>query len=524
MELKEFEEQLTELETRVDRLRALYENWFRGYEKTEPRVARKDVERRVYGLRKELPRNTALRFRYHQLYQRYTTLASYWQRTARQIEEGTFRLQLQRFRRKKDREHERVEERASVEGEGDEAAQNEGDDIRSRPLSYELDLDESLNVDDLLNDLEMDAVAKAVDTPGRHSEPPPPMAAKATFGKPKRRASEPPKRGVVPLRSESSRPSRPPPAQDRPGKREPFFDDEHELPTGLHLSLEEPPRNPGKSTATASAPQRFEPPGPPPGFPARSPQLPSTPRNTQIGTRVPLPEQAQLGSVANAPAAPSAPNGRLPRSTLAGAPPVPPPAPGLPSSAGVAGGSLPGRSLPDVPAPPPNIAPSAARPAPSAPEASALRPAPSAPNGAPPARPAVPAPGVAGARPGPPPPPPAAASRPGVPPPRPAPSQSSGTIVGRPPPSSPLAGAAKPSAPNGMHAKSGDLNDQQMRKIYSEYAEARRKNNEGEVRYESLVGSIQKMMPDLQKKHAGKQIDFEIVVKDGRVGLKPKAT
>jgi endoglucanase len=31
----------------------------------------------------------ALRFRYFQLYQRFTTLANYWQRTARQIEEGT---------------------------------------------------------------------------------------------------------------------------------------------------------------------------------------------------------------------------------------------------------------------------------------------------------------------------------------------------------------------------------------------------------------------------------------------------
>ena len=67
MEAQEFELVLNDLETRVDRLRALYENWFRGYEKTEPQVARKDVERRVYGLRKELPRNTALRFRYHQL-------------------------------------------------------------------------------------------------------------------------------------------------------------------------------------------------------------------------------------------------------------------------------------------------------------------------------------------------------------------------------------------------------------------------------------------------------------------------
>lgn len=63
-----------------------------------------------------------------------------------------------------------------------------------------------------------------------------------------------------------------------------------------------------------------------------------------------------------------------------------------------------------------------------------------------------------------------------------------------------------------------------MQRIYEEYASARRRNNEADVRYETVVNSIQKMLPDLEKKHAGKRIDFEVVLKDGRVGLKPKAT
>lgn len=100
-------------------------------------------------------------------------------------------------------------------------------------------------------------------------------------------------------------------------------------------------------------------------------------------------------------------------------------------------------------------------------------------------------------------------------PPRPSGAQSGSTIVGRPPTASPLAGAPRPEA---------QLEDQKLRRLYQQYADARRKNNEGEVRYEALVGSIQRMLPDLQKKHAGKQIDFEVVVKDGRVGLKPKPT
>jgi CRISPR/Cas system CSM-associated protein Csm2 small subunit len=68
------------------------------------------------------------------------------------------------------------------------------------------------------------------------------------------------------------------------------------------------------------------------------------------------------------------------------------------------------------------------------------------------------------------------------------------------------------------------LSEQRLRRLYDEYAAARRKNNEGDVRYETLASSIQKMLPDLSKKHQGKQIDFEVVLKDGRVGLKPKAT
>ena len=120
MEPKEFEELLSEVETRVDRLRALYENWFRGYEKLEPQTARKDVERRLYQLRKDLPRNTGLRFRYNMLFQRYTTMTSYWQRTAKQIEEGTYRPQLQRLRRK----HERQKELAALAREKPEGARD----------------------------------------------------------------------------------------------------------------------------------------------------------------------------------------------------------------------------------------------------------------------------------------------------------------------------------------------------------------------------------------------------------------
>jgi hypothetical protein len=91
LEQSEIEAHVEELETRVDRLRSLYEQYFMGIEKIEPGVAKKDVERRFQVLRREQIRNTALRFRFQMVVQRYNTYQSYWIRVCRQIEEGTYK-------------------------------------------------------------------------------------------------------------------------------------------------------------------------------------------------------------------------------------------------------------------------------------------------------------------------------------------------------------------------------------------------------------------------------------------------
>jgi hypothetical protein len=98
VESVEFEALLNDVETRLDRLKVLYEQWFQGMERLEPQIPRKEVERRMVLLRKEQPRNTALRFRFQTLIQRYTTLQTYWVRVARQIEEGTYRRDLLKAR------------------------------------------------------------------------------------------------------------------------------------------------------------------------------------------------------------------------------------------------------------------------------------------------------------------------------------------------------------------------------------------------------------------------------------------
>lgn len=96
MDQREIEIAIGELEERVDRLRVLYEQYFLGFEKLEPTVPRKDVDRRFALLRKENIRNTALRFRFNVVTQKYNTYAMHWTRICRQIEEGTFKRHVRR--------------------------------------------------------------------------------------------------------------------------------------------------------------------------------------------------------------------------------------------------------------------------------------------------------------------------------------------------------------------------------------------------------------------------------------------
>ncbi len=100
MESSEIETLINELELRVDRLRSLYEQYFMGIEKTVPAVPQKDVERRIHTLRREQIRNTAQRFRFQMIIQRYNTYQSHWLRICRQIEEGTYKRHVQRAKRK----------------------------------------------------------------------------------------------------------------------------------------------------------------------------------------------------------------------------------------------------------------------------------------------------------------------------------------------------------------------------------------------------------------------------------------
>ena len=105
----EFEIQLKDLEKSLDRLRSLYEQWFQGIERVPPSRQHERFDRQLRELRRNQPRNTALRFRFQTLFQRYTVLKTHWSRIARQIEEGTYRRVLQRAQRRRTPRKERIE-------------------------------------------------------------------------------------------------------------------------------------------------------------------------------------------------------------------------------------------------------------------------------------------------------------------------------------------------------------------------------------------------------------------------------
>jgi len=133
---KEFEIMLSDAEVQLSRIKHLYEQWFQGIERIEPQIPRKQFDRALHALRKVQPRNTALRFRFQTLIQRYTTLQTYWRRIGRQIEEGTYRRDLLRARRRR------------------EAARSERDQEKQRRSTGPLELDpnDDVNMDQLIAD------------------------------------------------------------------------------------------------------------------------------------------------------------------------------------------------------------------------------------------------------------------------------------------------------------------------------------------------------------------------------------
>ena len=91
---------LDEMERKIERLRALYESFFLGVDRRPPQVPRQELNRLMLGMQQVSIRNAALRFRFQSLSQRWTLLTTYWNRTLREMESGTYRRDLQKAYRR----------------------------------------------------------------------------------------------------------------------------------------------------------------------------------------------------------------------------------------------------------------------------------------------------------------------------------------------------------------------------------------------------------------------------------------
>ncbi|HSK04006.1 MAG TPA: hypothetical protein VK932_22285, partial [Kofleriaceae bacterium] len=83
----------------LDRVKVLYEQFFLGIQKQPPAHLHSDVERKLRDLAQLQIRNTALRYRFATLQQKYGSYHTYWRRTLREIEAGRYHRSLSRITR-----------------------------------------------------------------------------------------------------------------------------------------------------------------------------------------------------------------------------------------------------------------------------------------------------------------------------------------------------------------------------------------------------------------------------------------
>lgn len=364
---KEQEIAIGELEERVDRLRNIYEQYFLGFEKLEPTVPRKDVDRRFAILRKEQIRNTAMRFRFQVVTQKFNTYSMHWIRICRQIEEGTYKRHVRKAKARF----------------GDGA--REVDRGSDRDISIDIDMGDfdSIDMDEVL--AQADAAAGSYERAAPDTVPPPasvrpgpdraargaalPPGAKPLVLRKRNDTEAPPSSRAVPAALPASQrnvPIDPTPSQPQP----------HSQPQ----SQPQPPSHPqSQRTAVQGAPHSA--PRLRPMNPAVRPPAPSA-SGIEAGAPAPRIPAPSTPSIESAPARPVGP--RIVRSPQAPGQAGPPAAGRIPVAAPA---SAPGGagSVPRVPVAPPagqssqGRMPVAPGSAPSAPNMPVGRPAPAAP-------------------------------------------------------------------------------------------------------------------------------------------------
>ncbi len=125
--------ELTQLNARIRQLRSLYEQYFQGIERIEPLKQREELKKLIARLAELRRHNTAFKSRLNSARQTLLTYEQYWDRVARQIEEGT-------YKRDKVRAARRMKARRSDELNGEvqplHPPPNKNDELKELHRSY----------------------------------------------------------------------------------------------------------------------------------------------------------------------------------------------------------------------------------------------------------------------------------------------------------------------------------------------------------------------------------------------------
>ena len=113
----ELTEECNRIEEELEALKAKYELYFLGVERLEPARRRDEIKKRILRIKNAFTRNTGLRFRIQSLNARYLSYERLWVRASREREEGTYKRDLYKARRRSP-----AEEKAAEKAEPPKAA------------------------------------------------------------------------------------------------------------------------------------------------------------------------------------------------------------------------------------------------------------------------------------------------------------------------------------------------------------------------------------------------------------------
>ncbi len=95
----------------------------------------------------------------------------------------------------------------------------------------------------------------------------------------------------------------------------------------------------------------------------------------------------------------------------------------------------------------------------------------------------------------------------------------------KPPAAPPLRPPAAPGVPPPRavaRPSGGQLSEDRIKALHQSYVDARKKTNASSVSLEKLAKSLRDTEQKLRQKHRGREIDFDVSIKDGKAILKPK--